>query len=102
MSQSLLCVAIDFGTTYSGYSVKVNLPKLKRHFEEVDWGHEFGVKTCKTPTCILFDTAENFLAFGYAAMKKYHDEERRENLYLFENFKMDLYKNNVSTNMSLL
>ncbi|XP_038164101.1 heat shock 70 kDa protein 12A-like [Cyprinodon tularosa] len=86
-------IAIDFGTTYSGYAFSIterneNIePRLKY------WGEEVGLETPKTPTCILFDEQENFISFGYKAKQSYvlkkNKEERK--LLFFDCFKMSLY-----------
>ncbi|KAI4873231.1 hypothetical protein NFI96_028184 [Prochilodus magdalenae] len=52
------------------------------------------MNTPKTPTCILFDEDGNFLKFGYDAVMTYTRLTRRnqaKKLYLFDNFKMELY-----------
>ncbi|KAL2081066.1 hypothetical protein ACEWY4_022919 [Coilia grayii] len=97
MADSVLYIAIDFGTAYSGYHVKCNTPGKGSQFRDIQWGEEYGIRSCKTPTCILFDSAENFVDFGYAAMKKYTSKSclQAKDGYFFENFKMDLYKNKV-------
>eukprot|EP00064_Thunnus_orientalis_P026179 superscaffoldBa00015670_g26666 len=86
-------IAIDFGTTYSGYAYSVTPreeqiePNLKR------WGKELGLDTPKTPTCILFNDNEEFIKFGYearAAYIKMRGEEAKQHYY-FEAFKMALY-----------
>lgn len=92
MADSLVYIAIDFGTAYSGYSIHSNDSEYTCH----TWGVEYGIKSCKTPTCILFDEGKNFKCFGYAAMKEYSTHVSSKNTYFFKNFKMSLYKNNVS------
>uniref|UniRef100_A0A4W6BRX3 Heat shock protein family A (Hsp70) member 12A.2 n=1 Tax=Lates calcarifer TaxID=8187 RepID=A0A4W6BRX3_LATCA len=86
-------IAIDFGTTYSGYSFSLT-PRGK----DIDpylkcWGKEIGKETPKTPTCILFDEHGEFMKFGYEAQMAYVEmrgENARKHLY-FECFKMSLY-----------
>ncbi|XP_062390752.1 heat shock 70 kDa protein 12A-like isoform X2 [Sardina pilchardus] len=94
MSDTLLYVAIDFGTAYSGYCVKSNAPGKGSQFRDTEWGAEYGIRSCKTPTCIMFDSDGHFQCFGYAAMKKYTNKASLQgNEYFFSNFKMELYKN---------
>lgn len=93
-------IAIDFGTSFSGYafSLRSNTPdegKINLPF----WGKGQSQKTNKTPTCILFDEAENFMKFGYDALTTYTrlmKQDQAKTHYLFEHFKMELYKQ-VST-----
>ncbi|XP_063070606.1 heat shock 70 kDa protein 12A-like [Engraulis encrasicolus] len=94
MAKTVLTIAIDFGTAYSGYHVKCNTPGKGAQFRDVQWGEEYGIRSCKTPTCALFDNTDHFVDFGYAAMKKYTSKGFQDG-YFFENFKMDLYKNKV-------
>ncbi|KAM4731309.1 heat shock 70 kDa protein 12A-like [Anableps anableps] len=86
-------IAIDFGTTYSGYAFSITgreeeiEPRLKY------WGKEVGLETSKTPTCILFNENEEFISFGYKAKESYilkKSHEAREMLF-FDCFKMSLY-----------
>lgn len=93
MAKSLFYISIDFGTAYSGYSVKCTVPGVAGRFRGVMWGGKYGINTCKTPSCILFDEKKEFLDFGYGAKKKFLQDKTG---YFFENFKMDLYKNPVS------
>lgn len=86
-------IAIDFGTTYSGYVFNLTPkgaeidPQMKR------WGKELGLDTPKTPTCLLFNEDKEFIKFGYEAKNAYvkmRGEEARKS-YFFGNFKMALY-----------
>ncbi|NXJ88032.1 HS12B protein, partial [Corythaixoides concolor] len=84
-------VAIDFGTSYSGYCF--SLASGTDQIRQVYWGTEHGLKTPKTPTCILFDQKKQFRKFGYDAVMKYKSLPSSEagSWYFFENFKMKLY-----------
>ncbi|XP_018545203.1 heat shock 70 kDa protein 12A-like [Lates calcarifer] len=96
-------IAIDFGTTYSGYSFSLT-PRGK----DIDpylkcWGKEFGKETPKTPTCILFDEHGEFMKFGYEAQMAYVRmcaKEARKHFF-FENFKMSLYNRKLNRNMTI-
>jgi len=96
---TLLYIAIDFGTSYSGYAFSFKCDKNREQIRIPPWGLEHGQKTYKTPTCILFDEEQNFLKFGYDALKTYTVSMKRDQAkehYIFEHFKMELY-NKVST-----
>ncbi|XP_049336481.1 heat shock 70 kDa protein 12A-like [Astyanax mexicanus] len=90
-AESVVSIAVDFGTAYSGYCFKF---KKSKQIRMPKWGLEFGHDTLKTPTCILFDENKQFLNFGYDAIETYNRHKSREEakrLYLFDNFKMELY-----------
>ncbi|NXN71088.1 HS12B protein, partial [Himantopus himantopus] len=84
-------VAIDFGTSYSGYCF--SLASGTDQIRQVYWGTEHGLKTPKTPTCILFNQKQEFRKFGYDAVMKYKSlpSSEADNWYFFQNFKMQLY-----------
>ncbi|XP_073186622.1 heat shock 70 kDa protein 12B-like [Lepidochelys kempii] len=100
-SKSLFIVAIDFGTSYSGYCF--SLAKHTDQIRQVFWGHEHGLNTVKTPTCILFNEKREFMKFGYDAVMKYHTLPSREahKWYYFHHFKMKLYNEKITSNMEL-
>ncbi|XP_048860116.1 heat shock 70 kDa protein 12A-like [Brienomyrus brachyistius] len=101
MADSMFIVAIDFGTSYSGYCfcVRNSLDNVRSVF----WGQELGFGSPKTPTCILFDEHEQFQKFGYEAMMTYirlsKDEAKKYSF--FENFKMKLYRKTISRNLMI-
>ena len=92
-------VAIDFGTTYSGFAFSF----IKEHgkdsiFMNRDWMNEQGGRTSKTPTCLLLNSDLSFDSFGYEAVEKYAglQDECHEGEYLFfQHFKMDLHNDEV-------
>ncbi|NWV44136.1 HS12B protein, partial [Grantiella picta] len=98
-------VAIDFGTSYSGYCF--SLASGTDQIRQVYWGAEHGFKTPKTPTCILFNQKQEFKYFGYDAVMKYKSlpSSQADSWYFFQNFKMQLYNmvggRNVTTGMEL-
>ncbi|XP_009473532.1 PREDICTED: heat shock 70 kDa protein 12B-like [Nipponia nippon] len=100
-SKSVFVVAIDFGTAYSGYCF--SLASGTDQIRQVYWGSEHGLKTPKTPTCILFNQKQEFRKFGYDAVMKYKSLPSCEadNWYFFQNFKMKLYNPKVSSGMEL-
>uniref|UniRef100_A0AAU0MWD5 Heat shock protein family A member 12 variant X5 n=1 Tax=Urechis unicinctus TaxID=6432 RepID=A0AAU0MWD5_UREUN len=86
-------VAIDFGTTYSGYAVsfKKNPDDI---FVQNTWGDVMGIPgASKTPSCVLTDKKINCIAVGHKAIKKYinmdSDEAKQHRFYSL--FKMTLH-----------
>lgn len=96
-SNKLLVVAIDFGTTYSGYAYSF------KHQYDTDplipctdtWASDSrSLVSLKTPTCVLFDKDKVFDSFGYEAEDKYSElaeEEEHQEWYFFRRFKMSLF-----------
>ncbi|XP_035191181.1 heat shock 70 kDa protein 12A-like isoform X3 [Oxyura jamaicensis] len=64
---------------------------------------EHGLKTPKTPTCILFDEKQEFRKFGYDAVMKYKSlpSSESDKWYFFQNFKMMLYNTKVTSGMEM-
>ncbi|XP_077986416.1 heat shock 70 kDa protein 12A-like [Glandiceps talaboti] len=87
-------VAVDFGTTYSGFAFAFNHKEGERgiHMSKA-WGNDQGYNTFKTPTCILLNRDKEFIAFGYEAREKYADLEEAQDkeFYFFDRFKMTLH-----------
>ncbi|XP_038009631.1 heat shock 70 kDa protein 12A-like isoform X1 [Motacilla alba alba] len=100
-SQSVFVVAIDFGTSYSGYCF--SLASGTDQIRQVYWGAEHGLKTPKMPTSILFNQQQEFKYFGYDAVMKYKSlpSSQADSWYFFQNFKMQLYNTNVTAGMKL-
>ncbi|XP_063322721.1 heat shock 70 kDa protein 12A-like [Pelmatolapia mariae] len=94
-------VAIDFGTSYSGYAFSLTPKGAEINPCMKMWG--LGLDSLKTPTCILFNENEEFLLFGYEAEKAYSKMKREDakKNYFFENFKMVLYGKRVSSNVEI-
>uniref|UniRef100_A0A3B1JPU7 Heat shock 70 kDa protein 12A-like n=1 Tax=Astyanax mexicanus TaxID=7994 RepID=A0A3B1JPU7_ASTMX len=91
MAHSTVFIAVDFGTAFSGYCFKI---AGSTQLRQPVWGEEHSLKTCKTPTSILFDENGKFLKFGYDAVIFYSKQIRTneaKKFYLFDNFKMELY-----------
>ncbi|XP_054721285.1 uncharacterized protein LOC129231062 [Uloborus diversus] len=88
-------VAIDFGTTYSGYAFSFTRDPDNIHMMKKWDGGDPGVFNQKTPTTLLLTPEGEFHSFGYSARDYYHDldvEEAKDWLY-FEKFKMTLHNN---------
>ncbi|NXK83914.1 HS12B protein, partial [Amazona guildingii] len=86
-------VAIDFGTTSSGYAFSFSSDPEAIHMMRKWEGGDPGVANQKTPTSLLLTPDGAFHSFGYTARDYYHDldpEEAREWLY-FEKFKMKIH-----------
>ena len=93
----LVVVAIDFGTTYSGYAFSfandARSATTQIHMMRRWEGGDPGVVNQKTPTTILLTPSKQFHSFGFTARDFYHDLDQAEaNKWLyFEKFKMNLH-----------
>ncbi|MEE6462910.1 hypothetical protein FKM82_001767 [Ascaphus truei] len=86
-------VAIDFGTTSSGYAFSFSKDPEAIHMMRKWEGGDPGVANQKTPTSLLLTPDKSFHSLGYTARDFYHDldpEEARDWLY-FEKFKMKIH-----------
>ncbi|KAL4227036.1 hypothetical protein ACF0H5_015012 [Mactra antiquata] len=90
-----LVVAIDFGTTGSGYAFQTladyKADRLKM-YENLQWGRE--TLDYKTPTCLLVSPDRKEILFGDDAEDAYYRLRRKDKpkkWYFFRNFKMQLY-----------
>jgi len=97
----LATVAIDLGTTYSGFAFSLNKEQGENSmiFMNKDWVNEQGHRTSKTPTCLLLKPDQLFDSFGYKAIEKYaylrSVYEAQDEFLFFELFKMALYNDQV-------
>ena len=96
-------VAIDFGTTFSGFAFAFNHKDGEKgiHMNK-EWGTDQGYATMKAPTCLLLNPNKSFNSFGYEAQDKFAEleEEDAREYYYFENFKMVLHKDEVIHTLS--
>ncbi|XP_077598342.1 heat shock 70 kDa protein 12B [Stigmatopora nigra] len=86
-------VAIDFGTTSSGYAFSFTDDPEAIHMMKRWEGGDPGVANQKSPTCLLLTPDLRFHSFGFAARDFYHDldpDEARHWLY-FDKFKMKIH-----------
>ncbi|KAM9331512.1 heat shock 70 kDa protein 12B [Gastrophryne carolinensis] len=93
MADFFVVVAIDFGTTSSGYAFSFCKDPEAIHMMRKWEGGDPGVAHQKTPTSLLLTPEKTFHSFGYTARDFYHDldpEEARDWLY-FEKFKMKIH-----------
>lgn len=94
---SVVVVAIDFGTTFSGYAFAFTRDPDSIHMMRKWEGGDPGVNNQKIPTTLLLKPDGAFHSFGYGARDFYHDLEHTEAkkwLY-FEKFKMSLHSSEV-------
>ncbi|XP_053560302.1 heat shock 70 kDa protein 12B isoform X1 [Bombina bombina] len=92
-AQFFVVVAIDFGTTSSGYAFSFSKDPEAIHMMRKWEGGDPGVAHQKTPTSLLLTPDKSFHSFGYTARDYFHDldpEEARDWLYL-EKFKMKIH-----------
>ncbi len=91
-------VAIDFGTTYSGYAYAFTHSPDEIHLMRRSDPGQYGTMSHKTPTILLLNERESFHSFGYEAREAYHaleETDSRKWMY-FEKFKMELHSRKVS------
>jgi hypothetical protein len=99
----LFVAAIDFGTTYSGYTCSSRDDFKKDPLKIVinqAWiaGSQRHI-SLKTPICLLLDDKEELVSFGYEAENKYSDivMDRKQNEYFFfQRFKVQLNKYKIN------
>ena len=92
--KEVVVVAIDFGTTYSGYAY--SLMNTPDEIYLMNTG-QVGQATNKVPTTLLLNNHSAFHSFGFEARETYHDLDEvdsRKWLY-FEKFKMELHSRKV-------
>ena len=99
-SSYIAVVAIDFGTTYSGFAFAFNQKEGEGgiHMNKA-WGNEQGLSTLKTSTSLLLRPDGQFDSFGFEADEKYANffcGEDQEYMY-FKRFKMTLHKSEVES-----
>nr|XP_033799611.1 heat shock 70 kDa protein 12A [Geotrypetes seraphini] len=93
-------VAIDFGTTSSGYAYSFMKEPECIHIMRRWEGGDPGISSQKTPTTMLLTPERKFHSFGFAARDFYHDLEPGESKHwlYFDKFKMKLHS---TTNLNL-
>lgn len=87
-------VALDFGTTYSGYAYSFYQDPLKIFCPQTWFAGEGNLASLKTPTCLLLNPDRSFHSFGYTAENKYvylASEGKHQDYFFFSRFKMDLH-----------
>ena len=95
----LITVAIDFGTTYSGFGfAEANVLGESSIQVFRGWGRGQGFSFYKTPTCVLLNPEGSFCKFGHAAVETYTKALAKGNnkdFIYFERFKLILYNTKV-------
>ncbi|KAJ8303140.1 hypothetical protein KUTeg_019536 [Tegillarca granosa] len=103
-NRKLLSVAIDFGTTYSGYAYST-LDDFENNptqiYANTDWPCTLGKAnlSSKTPTSLLLDKNKKFKAFGYEADQQYlslAEKKKHYEYYYFKRFKMTLHEKGLN------
>ncbi|KAJ8297818.1 hypothetical protein KUTeg_024349 [Tegillarca granosa] len=96
----MVVVAIDFGTTYSGYAFSLTSQFCSDNMKictNTAWiAGSGGLMSYKAPTCVLLDKDKQFQAFGYEAEDRYAElaiENKHHDVYFFKKFKMLLHRN---------
>jgi len=86
-------VAVDFGTTFSGYAFSFTSDPNSIHMMRKWEGGDPGVINQKTPTSILLNPDGEFHSFGFRARDFFHDLDAVEatRWMYFEKFKMALH-----------
>ncbi|XP_071140594.1 heat shock 70 kDa protein 12A-like [Mytilus edulis] len=108
LRKHLMVAAVDFGTTYSGYSfsMRADWEDNPLKISNPIWraGSRQFVSE-KTPTCLLLNSNREFVAFGFEAENKWIDlllDNEHKDYYYFERFKMNLHNNkNITSGMML-
>ena len=94
-------VAIDFGTTFSGFGfAEANVLGEAGIQVFRGWGRGQGFSFYKTPTCVLLNPDGSFSKFGHAAVETYTKHLAKGNnkdFIYFERFKLVLYNTKVSS-----
>ena len=91
-------VAIDLGTTYTGFAFALNNEDaVDCIYLNREWGRGHGCTTIKAPTCLLLNPDKSFNSFGYEAQDRFAEleEEEATAYYFFEKFEMVLHKDEV-------
>ena len=83
-------MAIDFGTTESGFSF--SFQHEDTIYQNKNWGQDLGFMSYKAPSSVLIDQTGAFDSFGYEAENKYMslEKEDRQSFNLYRRFKMAL------------
>ena len=92
-------IAIDFGTTYSGFGY-VFLNASEDHIYVFQkWGRGQGITCSKTPTALLLTEKGELLKFGHAAVETYAKQaiskKDCKKLLYFDKFKLLLHSEEV-------
>ena len=102
----LATVAIDFGTTYSGFAFSFNKGGVTDSiFMNRVWINEQGHRSMKTPTSLLLKPDQSFHSFGYDAEATYFSLKSvldEKEYWFFQHFKMYLHNDEVRVKFKFL
>lgn len=94
-----IVVAIDIGTSYSGYAYSDRKQIKENKINLNEWIGNFSHdKTAKAPSIVLLNEDRTFNSFGYEAEANYAkmvQDKTHHKCYRFRNFKMRLYHEKV-------
>ena len=93
-----MVIAIDFGTTYSGFAFSLGDKKEKIFLKKWHGTSSHALESSKTPTTILLTPDKQFAYFGYEAEEKYQDlfsSNDHTKWHYFNHFKMELHSKKV-------
>lgn len=96
-SDSTLIVAVDIGTTYSGYAFSFGHQYKAKPLNITSYNWPDG-PSYKTPTCVLLDPTKKFHSFGREAENKYinlAENEEHQEWFFVRRFKMLLMESEV-------
>lgn len=95
-----IIVAIDIGTSYSGYAYSDKKQFKDGKINLNEWTGNFNYdKTSKAPSIVLLNEDRSFNSFGYEAEANYAKKVKDKThlrCYRFRNFKMRLYHEKVT------
>jgi hypothetical protein len=96
-SNYIVLVAIDFGTTHSGYAYAYLNSPNEIHLMKRWSDGETRFSSFKVPTTLLMSPSGDFHSFGYQAIEFYNDLEsgQSKEWSFFEKFKMSLHNSQV-------
>ena len=93
-------IAIDFGTTYSGFGYVFPNASEDHVYVFQKWGRGQGISYSKTPTALLLTEKGELHKFGHAAVETYGKQamspKDSKKLLYFEKFKLLLHSEEVS------
>ena len=93
-------IAIDFGTTYSGFGYVFPNASDDHIYVFQKWGRGQGMTYSKTPTALLLTEKGELHKFGHAAVEMYGKQAMSpkdcKKLLYFEKFKLLLHSEKVS------
>lgn len=96
-----IVVALDIGTSYSGYAYSDKKEIKRDEINLNEWSGNFTHdKKAKAPTVVLLNKDKSFNSFGYDAEEQYADmvqQKEHQSCYRFCNFKMELYLEKVNS-----